>query len=693
MNKKKFFALLGLGLFASVATVVYISQDDKEKSAIAVNYGSMYEMAKNNQILEADIDPNKGIAVAKINVDGVKFNQDVIEKMNEKDAYKAIEAALVSENSSAPVVPTTVSVSTTIPRGDERLISVLLDNNVAVDIPKIESPSFLGNLFWMLLPIFVMVGLFAALYIWMAKKAGGGMSSVLGYGKHKGKRIAPNENTTRFKDVAGCDEVKQEVLEVVDFLHNPQKYQKLGAKVPRGVLMEGPAGTGKTLLAKAIAGEAGVPFFSVAGSDFLEMFVGVGASRVRDLFEEARKEGRAVIFIDEIDAVGRARSGVKTGGGGNDEREQTINAMLAEMDGFSTTEGVIVIAATNRADILDPALTRPGRFDRKVTVGLPDLEGRTAILKVHAQKVPVADDVDWVNVARGTPGFSGAQLANLINEAAIFAARKDAKLVGVEHLEEARDKVILGPEKKGAMKNTETLKVTAIHEAGHAIVAHFSELADPVHKITIVPRGGALGLTWQLPSDEGHNYNLKRILTEVDVLMGGRAAEEVVLNDKTVGASNDFQRAERMIRRAVTVWGMGKMGPVSINDEQADFMNPSPWSEKTREAIDEEVKGLLNERYQAACALLRKYRSELDKVSEALLEKETLTAEDFVELVGPGVGESKNRSGGFGKSKSKDKKSLDSNEPKVDEVKTDEKSNIPVLNPSVAFQENITGTN
>ena len=456
------------------------------------------------------------------------------------------------------------------------------------------------------------------------------------FGKIKSSMVDPQSNSVRFEDVAGCDEAKLEVAEVVEFLKRPEDFERVGAKGPRGVLMVGPPGTGKTLLAKAIAGEAGVPFFTQSGSDFVEMFVGVGASRVRSLFDIVKQHAPAIIFIDEIDAVGKARSNGGMPGGANDEREGTLNQLLVQMDGFDTNAGIVVIAATNRADTLDPALRRPGRFDRQVYVPLPDRDGREKILRLHAKKVPVANEVDWQRVARGTPGFSGADLANLVNEAALHAARKRAAMVTPADLEEARDKIILGAERRGMSMGEHARKVIAYHEAGHALVGHFTDHTDPVHKITIVPRGGALGVTMSLPRDDNYNQNSERLRAEIAVLLGGRAAEEVALGNASVGASNDFHRATEIARRMVGVWGMSDLGTVSVHREQGEGgWNPSPWSEHWKRQVDDRAAQLLRDGYEQARNVMLEHREALEKVAKELLDNETVDADRFVELVGP----------------------------------------------------------
>ena len=442
----------------------------------------------------------------------------------------------------------------------------------------------------------------------------------------------------RFKDVAGCDEAKEEVQEIVDFLRDPSKYQRLGGRIPRGILLVGSPGTGKTLLAKAIAGEAGVPFFTISGSDFVEMFVGVGAARVRDMFETAKKNAPCIIFIDEIDAVGRQRGAGL--GGGNDEREQTLNQMLVEMDGFDTGANVIVIAATNRPDVLDPALLRPGRFDRQVVVPLPDIRGREQILAVHMRKIPVGADIDASVIARGTPGFSGADLANLVNEAALFAARRNGRVVKMIDFENAKDKIMMGSERRGMVMSEEERRNTAYHESGHAVVAWLLPQSDPVHKVTIVPRGRALGLTMQLPESDRYGYNKEYILTRIAILFGGRIAEEIFMNQMTTGASNDFERATQLARDMVTRYGMSdRMGPMVYAENEGEvFLGRSVTktthiSEFTMQAVDAEIRRIIDEQYARARKIIEENRDKMEAMTKVLLERETINAEQIAAIM------------------------------------------------------------
>jgi cell division protease FtsH len=467
-------------------------------------------------------------------------------------------------------------------------------------------------------------------------QAGGGKA--MSFGKARARLLTENQQRITFEDVAGVEESKGELEEIIAFLREPKKFTRLGGRIPKGVLLVGPPGTGKTLLARAVAGEAGVPFFSISGSDFVEMFVGVGASRVRDLFLQGKKNAPCIIFIDEIDAVGRHRGAGL--GGGHDEREQTLNQLLVEMDGFESNEGVILIAATNRPDVLDPALLRPGRFDRRVVVPRPDLRGRNAILKVHTRRVPLADDVDLDVIARGTPGFVGADLQNLVNEAALLAARRDAPRVGMIDFEHAKDKVLLGAERKSMIMSDEDKRTTAYHEAGHALVAMLTPGSDPVHKVTIIPRGMALGVTQTLPAEDRYNLTRDQILAMIKHAMGGRAAEWLVFGHLSTGASNDLKQATDWARRMICKYGMSdRLGPVSFGDEDQDvflgrdFVMRKDYSERKAEEIDEEVSTLLRKLYEEAEALLRENREVLDRVAQALLERETLDTADLKLLV------------------------------------------------------------
>jgi cell division protease FtsH len=514
---------------------------------------------------------------------------------------------------------------------DNTLVKTLLENNVKVTGRQVEGTSFWQSLLFSFLPILVI----GAFLFFMMRQMNGGKNGVMSVGKSRARLQDDSAKSVNFSDVAGCDEAKEEVKEIVDFLKDPSKFQKLGGNIPHGVLLVGPPGTGKTLLAKAIAGEARVPFFSVSGSDFVEMFVGVGASRVRDMFEEAKKKAPCIVFVDEIDAVGRHRgSGT---GGGNDEREQTLNQMLVEMDGFEGNSGVIVIAATNRADVLDKALLRPGRFDRQVYVGLPDIRGREQILQVHMRKVPVAKDVNASVIARGTPGFSGADLANLVNEAALFAARRNKRLVEMQDFEDAKDKIFMGPERRSTVMREEERRATAYHESGHAIVAELLPNTDPVHKVTIMPRGWALGVTWQLPEFDKYSKYASNILDEIAVLFGGRAAEEVFLNARSTGASNDFERATGLARDMVAKYGMtDALGPMVYIDNDSGPSGMSfnrAVSEETQQRVDAEIRKILDTQYALARKLLEDNRDKVEAMTAALMEWETIDREQVQDIM------------------------------------------------------------
>ncbi|MCL4679705.1 MAG: ATP-dependent zinc metalloprotease FtsH [Rhodocyclaceae bacterium] len=515
------------------------------------------------------------------------------------------------------------------------MVSDLLKNNVKVVAKPDEEQSFLMNLFVSWFPMLLLIGVWI---FFMRQMQGGGKGGAFSFGKSRARMMDESANTVTFADVAGCDEAKEDVSELVDFLRDPSKFQKLGGRIPRGVLMVGSPGTGKTLLAKAIAGEAKVPFYSISGSDFVEMFVGVGAARVRDMFEQAKKSAPCIIFIDEIDAVGRQRGAGL--GGGNDEREQTLNQLLVEMDGFEGTAGVIVIAATNRPDVLDPALLRPGRFDRQVVVPLPDIRGREQILMVHMRKVPVAPDVKADIIARGTPGFSGADLANLVNEAALFAARGNKRLVDMEDFERAKDKIMMGAERRSMVMPEEERKNTAYHESGHVLVAKLLPKTDPVHKVTIIPRGRALGVTMQLPEQDRYSQDRDRLLNTIAVLFGGRIAEEIFMNQMTTGASNDFERATDIARRMVTQWGMSDaLGTMVYGENEGEvFLGRSITthknvSEATMQQVDAEIRRIIDQQYGLARRLIEENRDKVEAMTQALLEWETLDADQINDIM------------------------------------------------------------
>ncbi|QLK13709.1 ATP-dependent zinc metalloprotease FtsH [Candidatus Profftella armatura] len=523
------------------------------------------------------------------------------------------------------------TVTTYLDRG---LIGDLLVNNVKFDVKQIENKSsFISQVFISWFPMLLLIGIWV---FFMRQIQGGNKGIAFSFGKSKARMLKKNSNTITFSDVAGCDEAKSEVYEIVDFLRDPDKFQKLGGRIPNGVLMIGPPGTGKTLLARAIAGEAKVPFFTISGSDFVEMFVGVGASRVRDMFKNAKKNAPCIIFIDEIDAVGRHR-GIGMGGA-SDEREQTLNQMLVEMDGFEANSGVIVIAATNRADVLDKALLRPGRLDRQVVVGLPDIRGREQILCVHIKKVPIANDVKINILARGTPGFSGADLANLVNEAALFAARNNKNLVEMSDFESAKDKIIMGPERKSTIIREEERRNTAYHESGHAIVAKLLPKSDPVYKVTIMPRGFALGLTWQLPEYDRVNMYKDKILEDIAILFGGRISEEIFMKQISTGACNDFERATKLARLMVTRYGMSKnLGAMVYEDSENDAyfckMSSKKISEATQQKVDIEIRNILDTQYKLSKKLLENNRDKVDLMAKTLLELETINADQINDIM------------------------------------------------------------
>ncbi|MBR0566306.1 ATP-dependent zinc metalloprotease FtsH [Azoarcus sp. L1K30] len=516
------------------------------------------------------------------------------------------------------------------------MVSDLMRYGVAVTASKPEEEqSFLSSIFVSWFPMLLLIGVWI---FFMRQMQGGGKGGAFSFGKSKARMLDESANSITFADVAGCDEAKEEVFELVEFLRDPSKFQKLGGRIPKGVLMVGSPGTGKTLLAKAIAGEAKVPFFSISGSDFVEMFVGVGAARVRDMFEQAKKHAPCIIFIDEIDAVGRQRGAGM--GGGNDEREQTLNQLLVEMDGFEGQAGVIVVAATNRPDVLDPALLRPGRFDRQVVVALPDIRGREQILKVHMRKVPIAPDVEPQVLARGTPGFAGADLANLVNEAALFAARSNKRLVDMEDFERAKDKIMMGAERRSVVMPEEERRNTAYHESGHAVVARLLDKTDPVHKVTIIPRGRALGVTMQLPTEDRYSQDRERLLQTITVLFGGRIAEELFMKQMTTGASNDFQRATDLARRMVTQWGMSdSLGPMVYGEEEGEIFlgrqvtTHRNVSEATMQKVDAEIRRIVDQQYALARRLLEENRDKVESMTAALLEMETIDADQINDIM------------------------------------------------------------
>ena len=525
---------------------------------------------------------------------------------------------------------------TTFSPGDPGMIGDLLEHNVAIEAKPQEEQSLLLTIFINWFPLLLLVGVW--IFFMRQMQGGVGGRGAMSFGKSKARMLTEEQNKVTFADVAGVEEAKEEVGELVEFLRDPSKFQKLGGRIPKGVLMTGNPGTGKTLLAKAIAGEAKVPFFSISGSDFVEMFVGVGASRVRDMFDQAKKHAPCIIFIDEIDAVGRQRGAGL--GGGHDEREQTLNQLLVEMDGFEGTEGVIVIAATNRPDVLDPALLRPGRFDRQVYVPLPDIRGREQILKVHMRKVPVADDVNANVLARGTPGFSGADLANLVNEAALFAARANKRLVDMEDFEKAKDKIVMGAERRSIVMPEKERLNTAYHESGHTVVAKLLPNTDPVHKVTIIPRGRALGVTMQLPEEDRYSHDRESLLSRIAVLMGGRIAEEVFMNQMTTGAANDFEHATELARNMAMRWGMSDaLGTRVYGENQSevflgrDVMTHKNMSDSVAEQVDREIRRIIDEQYARARAIIEENRDRIERMAKALLEWETLDAKQIDDIM------------------------------------------------------------
>jgi len=585
------------------------------------------------------------------------------EFMNQVEGGQITEVVIQGDRISGKYIDGRIFETMTPPK-DPDLVRILREKGVRIIVMPPEQTSWYMNILISWFPMILLLGIW--IFFMRQMQAGGGKA--LSFGKSKARLMNEAKNKTTFKDVAGVDEAKEELHEIIEFLKEPQKFNKLGGKIPKGVLLVGPPGTGKTLLAKAIAGEANVPFFSISGSDFVEMFVGVGASRVRDLFEQGKKNSPCIIFIDEIDAVGRHRGAGL--GGGHDEREQTLNQLLVEMDGFENNEGVILIAATNRPDVLDPALLRPGRFDRQVVVSRPDVKGREGVLKVHTATVPLTENVDLKIIARGTPGFTGADLANLVNEAALLAARDDKKCVGNDDFENAKDKVLMGVERRSLVISEKEKRTTAYHEAGHALVALKIPGTDPLHKVTIIPRGRALGVTMQLPEDEKHTYPKSYLYNNLAIFMGGRVAEEICLGQMTTGAGNDIERATETARKMVCEWGMSeKMGPLTYGtkEEQVflgrDFSQQTNFSDQTAKLIDQEVKALVMGGYDRAHEILTEHRDILERLALALLDRETLTAVEVKAInegkVLPVDKENKNPPAGAGKTIKAEPKSND----------------------------------
>ncbi|TAH12499.1 MAG: ATP-dependent metallopeptidase FtsH/Yme1/Tma family protein [Curvibacter sp.] len=593
-SKVAVWLVVGLVLFT-----VFKQFDSRSATAGMVGYSDFLEQVRNNQIKSVLIQEGQG---------GTEI------------------LAITSDDR---------KVRTTATYLDRGLVGDLIANNVKFDVKPREESSLLMTLLVSWGPMLLLIGVWV---YFMRQMQGGGKGGAFSFGKSKARLLDENTNTVTFADVAGCDEAKEEVKEVVDFLKDPSKFQKLGGRIPRGLLLVGPPGTGKTLLAKSIAGEAKVPFFSISGSDFVEMFVGVGASRVRDMFDNAKKNAPCIIFIDEIDAVGRQRGAGL--GGGNDEREQTLNQMLVEMDGFETNVGVIVVAATNRPDILDAALLRPGRFDRQVYVTLPDIRGREQILNVHMRKVPVGQDVSPMTIARGTPGMSGADLANLCNEAALMAARRNARLVEMQDFEKAKDKILMGPERKSMVMPEEERKNTAYHEAGHALIGKLLPKCDPVHKVTIIPRGRALGVTMSMPVQDRYSYDSEFMLSQISMLFGGRIAEEVFMKQMTTGASNDFERATSIARDMVTRYGMtDALGPMVYAENEGEvFLGRSVtkttnMSEQTMQKVDSEVRRIIDQQYGQARKMIEDNQDKMHAMAKALLEWETIDSDQLDDIM------------------------------------------------------------
>ena len=554
------------------------------------------------------------------------------EFLSQVDQANVSEVTMIGQEVRGKFKNDKATFHTTVPSNYPDMYKILHDKGVNITVKDAQGGGWPG---WLLnLAPFILLG---ALWFIMIRQMQTGGNKALSFGKSRARLLSMQQKKVTFKDVAGVDEAKEELKEIIEFLREAQKFQKLGGRIPKGVLLVGPPGTGKTLLARAVAGEANVPFFSISGSDFVEMFVGVGASRVRDLFEQGKKNAPCIIFIDEIDAVGRHRGAGL--GGGHDEREQTLNQLLVEMDGFESNEGVILIAATNRPDVLDPALLRPGRFDRRVVVSRPDVRGREEILRVHTRKIPISDDVDLGVLARGTPGFSGADLANMVNEAALNAARQNRKTVLMFDFEQAKDKVLMGAERKSMLLSDEEKKVTAYHEAGHALVAAMREHSDPLHKVTIIPRGMALGVTMQLPIDDKHTYTRNYLETRLAIMMGGRVAEELFLNTMTTGAGNDIEQASDLARKMVCEFGMSTLGPITFGKKEEqiflgrEISQHRDFSEETAQQIDAEVRRFVDEGYKSATDILSNNRPVLEKVAQALLEREVLDANEIQMII------------------------------------------------------------
>ena len=599
--KNQWFSKVAVWMVIAMVLFTVFKQFDGGRMASASHmaYSDFLEEVRNNRVKSATIQEGQG-------------GTDIVATMNDDRRVRTQATYL-----------------------DRGLVGDLINHGVKFDVKPREEGSLLMTLLVSWGPMLLLIGVWV---YFMRQMQGGGKGGAFSFGKSKARMLDENNNTVTFADVAGCDEAKEEVKEVVDFLKDPQKFQKLGGRIPRGLLLVGPPGTGKTLLAKSIAGEAKVPFFSISGSDFVEMFVGVGAARVRDMFENAKKNAPCIIFIDEIDAVGRQRGAGL--GGGNDEREQTLNQMLVEMDGFETNLGVIVVAATNRPDILDAALLRPGRFDRQVYVTLPDIRGREQILNVHMRKIPIGQDVSPSVIARGTPGMSGADLANLCNEAALMAARRNARVVEMQDFEKAKDKILMGPERKSMVMPEEERRNTAYHEAGHALIGKLLPKCDPVHKVTIIPRGRALGVTMSLPEQDRYSYDKEYMLNQISMLFGGRIAEEVFMNQMTTGASNDFERATNLARDMVMKYGMSEaLGPMVYAENEGEvFLGRSVTkttniSEETMQKVDAEVRRIIDEQYALARKLIEDNQDKMHAMAKALLDWETIDGEQLDDIM------------------------------------------------------------
>ncbi len=611
-NKKKYDSIIFWMVIFTILIILW---------TIAGNKGQKVEKIKFSEFLENVRLDN----VKTVNIDELKINFTI------KNMAITIDGK--------PKNYKTSKFITYMPKNFEvELINILKKHNIEIDVAK-PSDGTWWNILFTWLPLILIFGF----WIYFIRQMQGGGNKAFSFGKSKAKLFSERDKKITFKDVAGVDEAKEELQEIIAFLKSPKKFQKLGGRIPKGVLLVGPPGTGKTLLAKAVAGEADVPFLSISGSDFVELFVGVGASRVRDLFEQGKKLAPCLIFIDEIDAVGRHRGAGL--GGGHDEREQTLNQLLVEMDGFGANEGIIVIAATNRPDILDPALLRPGRFDRRIVVPVPDVKGREAILKIHTKNIPLSKNVKLGVIARGTPGFSGADLANLVNEAALKAAKENRKQVDMEDLEYAKDKVMMGAERKSMIISDEEKKITAYHESGHALLAALLPEADPIHKVTIIPRGAALGVTQQLPLDDRYTYTKKYLLAQITVLLGGRISEEIFLGIQTTGAGNDIKRATAIARKIVCEWGMSSLGPITFEEKDEmvflgkEISSKREYSDDTAIKIDKEIHKIIEEAYETGKSIILENSVILEKIAELLLEKESINSDEIVKIIKEEKGE------------------------------------------------------